>query len=478
VRDVQLEFARSHNRASVFAKWGPTKILATVQGDLIPPPRNPGDGVLTLSVDASPMAQQGFSGNCKVTNAGGGGGGATMATNEQRHLATRVLRILERTILLGGVMDTEALCVVSDKWVWRLRAQVTVLNQGGNVLDAAVLAAMAALRHYRLPGVSSDNADGENTQPVMRHAHDVEPTPLPLHHTPLSISFALVARDNNTTVALVDPTDREELISNGALTLALNKHLELCAMDFCGGCELRPQQLMQCSHLAERTGVELCDMLEKALTDADSKAHATHTTSLDEAQDAAAEEAHALVTSVISSSTATLFDEQPSPQEGQEEEDNMEMTKEEEVYRLNALDYSQMHVAAKVKENEIAVKKTSKKAAPFFGGSLMAAMLKSATTDSPSTSTTETSNNNDISTKSSKMPVKSTAPSGLSNEAQAELTQYVTKVTSKQTKRTTRAKVDDSDSDEEGVTITLENDVAIVSGSNDLPPRKRKKAGR
>jgi exosome complex RNA-binding protein Rrp42 (RNase PH superfamily) len=54
------------------------------------------------------------------------------------------------------VQDTEALCVVAGERVWQLRVDVHILDHGGNLIDAAALAAIAALQHFRRPGVSHE----------------------------------------------------------------------------------------------------------------------------------------------------------------------------------------------------------------------------------------------------------------------------------------------------------------------------------
>ena len=53
------------------------------------------------------------------------------------------------------VQDTEALCIVAGEKVWQLRVDVHILDHGGNVIDAAALAAIAALQHFRRPGKSN-----------------------------------------------------------------------------------------------------------------------------------------------------------------------------------------------------------------------------------------------------------------------------------------------------------------------------------
>merc|ERR1719291_908178 len=99
--------------------------------------------------------------------------------------------------------------------------------------------------------------------------------PLPLHHTPLTATFALFSDDSGTTTAvsaLLDPFNREELACDGLLTWSFNKYGEMCCLDFPGGCELRPRQLMAAAKLGRKRCVEICQMLETALDEAENKA--------------------------------------------------------------------------------------------------------------------------------------------------------------------------------------------------------------
>ena len=93
-------------------------------------------------------------------------------------------------------------------------------------MDAAVMAAIASLRHYRKPhvdlvggGGGDGNSDGRTTNenttssssgaaaasaittPILIPSHLKEPTPLPLHHTPLSISFAFIALEDGSSLS-------------------------------------------------------------------------------------------------------------------------------------------------------------------------------------------------------------------------------------------------------------------------------------
>ena len=429
-RPIQLSYHRNHNISECTIQLGQgTKVTSCVTCYLIPPMNSidrPNDGLITFSVDLSPMSYMGFeysqpsststssSNNNNTTSSGGMG---LIQNEKQKQLSNRILRILERTLIHGGAIDVESLCVQSGKWVWRLHIDVTVLDYGGNVIDACVLSAVAAMRHFRKPEVQiiteeeeeDDNNNNNNevdkdnnivTEGLhVLHSDEKEPTPLPLHHTPLTMTFALFSDPTGVTTtvsALIDPSDREELVMNGNVTFSFNKYGEICSLDFAGGCELKPRQLIQCSKLAKVKCVELCNMLEKSLAEADEKS---------------IEERLARLKVAVNNNNGNMKD-LPLPDISENvpfvertnydrDEDMMEIDQddlstigstmaqkakaiaaaEEESYRIQALDYKLGHVAAKVKENDTTKKggnQSGAKYGPIFGGSLMDAMLKSA----------------------------------------------------------------------------------------------------
>ena len=99
--------------------------------------------------------------------------------------------------------------------MWQIRVDVHMLNNDGNLMDAASIAAITALSHFRRPDVG---IQGEEVTVVSRHQppwtcayisfllHDVlvvilclspqyspeerDPIPLSIYHMPISVSFA------------------------------------------------------------------------------------------------------------------------------------------------------------------------------------------------------------------------------------------------------------------------------------------------
>ena len=158
---------------------------------MVPPsPDRPNEGMVNFMVELSPMAGSSYRQAPAISN------GPTMnsttrgpnyADQQQRLLTNRILRSVERIILMGGALDTEALVLAPGKWVWRLTVALTVLDDGGNVLDASIMAAIAALRHYRKPQVDfsdDNNAEASDTVvlPSMIPSSVKEAIPLPRKH--------------------------------------------------------------------------------------------------------------------------------------------------------------------------------------------------------------------------------------------------------------------------------------------------------
>ena len=91
---------------------------------------------------------------------------------------------------------------------------------------------------------------------------DHVPDPLSVHHRPVCVSFAFF-EDGDTMV--VDPGLKEEAISIGFATFALNTHKEVCAVHKLGGAALSPDQMLECMQIAHVKAVELSTALTKAL---------------------------------------------------------------------------------------------------------------------------------------------------------------------------------------------------------------------
>lgn len=159
---------------------------------------------------------------------------ASKALNvERRGVVVEVTRMLEAIIKTSKALDVEALCLIPGRFVWSVRVDVTILNEAGNVVDAAAWATMAALQHTRREEIS---VHGDNI--IIHAAHERNPIPLSIHHFPLSFTSALIgstgASSGSTGGAplavdfVMDPTTSETAACAGFVTVALNHELQVC----------------------------------------------------------------------------------------------------------------------------------------------------------------------------------------------------------------------------------------------------------
>nr|GMD12908.1 exosome complex component RRP45A-like isoform X3 [Ipomoea batatas]GMD16321.1 exosome complex component RRP45A-like isoform X3 [Ipomoea batatas]GMD17728.1 exosome complex component RRP45A-like isoform X3 [Ipomoea batatas] len=118
--------------------------MGFVTSQLVQPYRDrPNEGSLAIYTEFSPMADPSF-------EAGRPG-----------ESAIELGRVIDRGLRESRAVDTESLCVVAGKWVWSIRIDLQILDNGGNLVDAANIAALAALSTFRRPDCTLGGEDGK-----------------------------------------------------------------------------------------------------------------------------------------------------------------------------------------------------------------------------------------------------------------------------------------------------------------------------
>jgi exosome complex component RRP45 len=156
--------------------------MANVSCEMVPPPANSrNEGLITFDIDFSAMASTSYDLHSAAAPPPGGSG---RAVEEE---ALLIARLLERALRKSEAVDTESLCILPATAVWQVRCDMRVLDGDGNILDAACIAAVAALMRFRRPDVSI----GEGGRPVVHGFEEKEGLPLSIYHIPVCVSFAL-----------------------------------------------------------------------------------------------------------------------------------------------------------------------------------------------------------------------------------------------------------------------------------------------
>lgn len=237
-RNIKITFGTDYG--CCFVDLGKTRVMAQVSCELVAPKESrPNEGVLFFNIELSPMASPAFE------------------QGRQSELSVKLNRQLERCFRNSKCIDTESLCVVSGEKVWQIRVDVHTLNHDGNLMDAASIAAITALCHFRRPDVSIQGEEITVYTPEER-----DPIPLSIYHMPISVSFSFFQQG---TYLLVDPSEREERVMDGLLMIAMNKHREICSIQSSGGIMLLKEQVLRCSKIASVKVSEITELISKAL---------------------------------------------------------------------------------------------------------------------------------------------------------------------------------------------------------------------
>ena len=288
-REVVVKVRRasgSHSLAEVSV--GGTRAVCDVSAEIMTPyGAAPNEGNLQMHVSMAPVASP---------RAAGAGGTRAPA-----------LALLERSLLSSRAVDLESLCIVAGAKAWNVKCVVTVTDDCGAALDAASLAAMAALLHFRRPDVTC-----VGDQVTVHTLEERAPVPLSIHHVPLCVSLALlrdeeaeldavrggagggggddddnddgdaadgrddrpgprVERDDPDSdaglVALVDPTHREEAVADGLVSVSLNAHKEVCGLAKTGQPPLSSRALASLVARAVKVRAARTRVLERALVE-------------------------------------------------------------------------------------------------------------------------------------------------------------------------------------------------------------------
>jgi len=237
-RPIGLVFGPEYGRSEVML--GNTRVLAKVSCEVTRPySERPTEGMITLSTELSPMAFP------------------AIEPGRPSEEEVLVSRILEKAIKRSRAIDTEGLCIVANEKVWSIRVDIHFLDHDGNIIDAACIAAISALAHFRRPDVT---VIGEEVT-----IHPVEqrnPVPLSVHHMPICVTFAFF---ENGECVVVDPTLQEEQIRQGDMTMTLNVHKEICALSKAGGIPLRMETIIACSQIATMKAIWITEQIQAAL---------------------------------------------------------------------------------------------------------------------------------------------------------------------------------------------------------------------
>ena len=226
IREIKIEtgvIAKAEGSARV--EIGDTKIIAGVKiSPGTPFPDTPDVGVIITSLELIPLASPEFE------------------SGPPRENAVELARVTDRGIRESGAIDLKKLCIIEGEKVWMIFIDIHVLDDGGNIMDAAALGSIAALLTATIP--AERYGLGEDA-------------PLPIRDIPVSVTAVDIGGG-----IVFDPSLQEERVANTKLTVISNQEGALAGMQKSGSGSLSPDQI---NHIVEVACTKAQDLREKFL---------------------------------------------------------------------------------------------------------------------------------------------------------------------------------------------------------------------
>jgi len=125
--------------------------------------------------------------------------------------SVELARVIDRGIRESGFIDFKKLCIKKGEKVWQVFVDIFTINDDGNLLDVAGLAALVALGRARMPiyNEEEDKIDGFSEEGI------------PLNKDVLSFSMTFHKIGN---VIVADVGKEEEAVSKFRLTIAVGNN--------------------------------------------------------------------------------------------------------------------------------------------------------------------------------------------------------------------------------------------------------------
>ncbi|MEK6807646.1 MAG: exosome complex protein Rrp42 [Nanoarchaeota archaeon] len=234
-RKIEIEvnpLARACGSARV--RIGETEVLVGVKMDVATPyPDSPDDGTLIVNAELIPLANPDFE------------------PGPPSPQSVELARVVDRGIRESGAIDTAKLCIKPKEKVWCVFIDIYPMNDDGNLLDAAALGAIVALKHAYLP-----KYDEKENKVLYK---ELTKEKLPLTCLPVMTTFGKLDGQ-----VFLDASRREERSYDGRLSIATLENGTISAMQKGEAGTFTEKEVFELLGTAIEKGKELRGLIKKA----------------------------------------------------------------------------------------------------------------------------------------------------------------------------------------------------------------------
>lgn len=154
-----------------------------------------------------------------------------------------IARVVDRGLRESKAIKAEELCITPKEKVWSVMVDICPLNDAGNLLDAASLGAIAALKNTKYPQLLEDGTVNWEIKTDKK---------VPIAHEPVEITVIKIGE-----FMLVDPTPEEEALVDARLTVAVTKDGTVHALQKGGETPLSVEEIDQMIGIVQEKSKEL-----------------------------------------------------------------------------------------------------------------------------------------------------------------------------------------------------------------------------
>ncbi|NCN86707.1 exosome complex protein Rrp42 [archaeon] len=220
---------------SVRVKLGKTEVIVGVKmGVSEPYADSPTKGNLMVTAELLPLSSPRFE------------------SGPPRFDAIELGRVTDRGLRESGFVDFDKLCIIPGEKVWTVFVDVYSINDDGNLMDAATIGAIAAMKIAKIP--KYDKEEGK----VLFDELTDEGLPL-TDHVPVAISVHKIGN-----ALIVDPTREEEDISECRVTMGSSKGI-ISSLQKSNSKPLEMDEIKRVFEIATKVSDEINKKIDKAL---------------------------------------------------------------------------------------------------------------------------------------------------------------------------------------------------------------------
>jgi exosome complex component RRP45 len=207
-RQISINHITSSYNSPIKVSIGNTVIFSQINAKLAQPRSDrPSEGIISFQVDTHHLKPA-----ADFTS-------SNEALNEFR---ISINNILEKCLKESHALDTNILCVIPGKIIWKITVDISVIKNDGNIFDAAIIAALSSWLTYKIPFFRVK--EGE-----LYYDSFINLTTI---HMPICITHGIFLNKNKNEkiIFVLDNTLEEESVMSGSASICANIFGEISYM--------------------------------------------------------------------------------------------------------------------------------------------------------------------------------------------------------------------------------------------------------